>query len=95
MTPELTSFELLHSSHASAFTHSKQKISDVGSWLCSLGYFRFYVVFAFVILLIASVIGIVYPIWEARDLIAKFLTGNTFQELIEKSFHGSSRGGSR
>ena len=69
--------------------------ADVGPWLCSLGYFRFYVVFAFVILFIASAIGIVYPIWEARDLIAKFLTGNTFQELIEKSFHGSSRGGSR
>lgn len=65
------------------------------AWLCSLGYFRFYVVLAFIILIIASVVGIVYPIWEARDLIAKFLTGNTFQELIEKSFHGSSRGGSR
>ena len=63
--------------------------------LRSLGYFRFYVVLAFIILFLASVIGIVYPIWEARDLITKFLTGNTFQELIEKSFHGSSRGGSR
>lgn len=63
--------------------------------LCSLSYFRFYVVLAFIILFIASIVGIVYPIWEARDLIAKFLTGNTFQELIEKSFHGSSRGGSR
>ena len=49
----------------------------------------------FIFLFIASVIGIFYPIWEARDLITKFITGDTFQELIERSFHGSSRGGSR
>ena len=62
---------------------------------CSLGYFRFYIVLTFIFLFIASFIGIFYPIWEARDLITKFLTGDTFQELIERSFHGSSRGGSR
>lgn len=69
--------------------------ADESSCGCSLGYFRFYIVLTFIFLFIASVIGIFYPIWEARDLITKFLTGDTFQELIERSFHGSSRGGSR
>jgi len=67
----------------------------VGIFPCSLGYFRFYIVMTFAFLFVASFIGIFYPIWEARDLITKFLTGDTFQELIERSFHGSSRGGSR
>lgn len=61
----------------------------------SLGYFRFYVILTFIFLIIASVIGIFYPIWEARDLFFKVLTGDTFKEFIEKSFHGSSRAGSR
>ena len=50
-------------------------------------------VLTFIILIIASAVGIFYPIWEARDLITKFLTGETFQELIERSFHGGSRTG--
>jgi hypothetical protein len=61
---------------------------------CSLGYFRFYVIMSFIFLILASVLGTLWPIWEARDLFAKVLTGNTFQELIERSFHGS-RAGSR
>ncbi|KAK9904775.1 hypothetical protein WJX75_002276 [Coccomyxa subellipsoidea] len=60
----------------------------------SLGYFRFYVIMSFIFLILASVLGTLWPIWEARDLFAKVLTGNTFQELIERSFHGS-RAGSR
>jgi len=53
------------------------------------------VVLSFIFLIIASVIGIFYPIWEARDLFFKVLTGDTFKEFIEKSSHGGSRGGSR
>ena len=62
---------------------------SVYEFLRSLGYFRFYVILAFIFLILASAIGIFLPIWEARDLFAKVLTGNTFKELIEKSFHGS------
>ncbi|BDA49838.1 Urea-proton symporter DUR3 [Coccomyxa sp. Obi] len=61
----------------------------------SLGYFRFYVIMAFIFLILASAIGIFLPIWEARDLFAKVLTGNTFKELIEKSFHGSRHGSTK
>jgi hypothetical protein len=57
----------------------------------SLAYFRFYVVLAFIFLIMASLIGIFLPIWEARDLIFKFLTGDTFKEFIDKSFRGGSR----
>ena len=38
---------------------------------CSLGYFKFYVVLAFIFLLIATVIGTLLPLWEARDLFTK------------------------
>ena len=37
----------------------------------SLGYFRFYVVLTFIILIIASCIGIFLPIWEARGTMTK------------------------
>jgi hypothetical protein len=37
----------------------------------SLGYFRFYVVLTFVILILASLIGIFLPIWEARGTAMK------------------------
>ena len=37
----------------------------------SLGYFRFYVVLAFIFLLLATVIGTLLPLWEARDLFMK------------------------
>ena len=37
----------------------------------SLGYFRFYVVLTFIILIIAAAIGIFLPIWEARGTITK------------------------
>ena len=41
---------------------------DGSTWLCSLGYFRFYVVLGFIFLTAATAIGIFLPIWEARDL---------------------------
>lgn len=41
---------------------------DGNVWLCSLGYFRFYVVLGFIFLTAATAIGIFLPIWEARDL---------------------------
>jgi hypothetical protein len=57
----------------------------------SLGYFRFSVVLAFIFLLLATCVGTLLPVWEARDLFMKFLTGQTFQEWVEASFHGGSR----
>ena len=37
----------------------------------SLGYFRFYVVLTFIILIVAAAIGIFLPIWEARGTVTK------------------------
>ena len=37
----------------------------------SLGYFRFYVILTFIILIIAAAIGIFLPIWEARGTVTK------------------------
>lgn len=37
----------------------------------SLGYFRFYVVLTFIILILAAAIGIFLPVWEARGTITK------------------------
>jgi hypothetical protein len=39
--------------------------------LCSLAYFRFYVILGFFILISASVVGIAMPLWEARHLFFK------------------------
>lgn len=60
-----------------------------GTW--SKGYFRFYVVLAFAVIIVASIIGIFLPMWEARDIARKVLTGSTFKEYIERSFHGSKQ----
>ena len=38
---------------------------------CSLGYFRFYVVLGFFIIISGSLIGIFLPLWEARHLFFK------------------------
>ncbi len=40
-----------------------------GTW--SIGYFRFYVVLAFIFIIVASAIGIFLPLWEARGLFLK------------------------
>ncbi len=37
----------------------------------SLGYFRFYVVLTFILLILAAAIGIFLPVWEARGTITK------------------------
>ena len=39
--------------------------------ICSLGYFRFYVILGFFIIISGSVIGIFLPLWEARHLFFK------------------------
>ncbi|CAK0787648.1 hypothetical protein CVIRNUC_010870 [Coccomyxa viridis] len=58
-----------------------------GTW--SVSYFRFYVVLAFVVIIIASIIGIFLPLYEARGITRKVLTGSTFKGYIERSFGGS------
>jgi len=50
----------------------------------SLGYFRFYVVLTFVILILASLIGIFLPIWEARGTAMK-----VFQWRVRPARSGS------
>ena len=37
----------------------------------SLGYFRFYVVLGGMFLVLATVIGVLLPLWEAKDLVLK------------------------
>ena len=39
--------------------------------VCSIGYFRFFVVLGFIFILLATAIGTLMPIWEARNLFAK------------------------
>jgi hypothetical protein len=41
--------------------------------VCSLAYFRFYVVLGFFMLISASVVGIAMPLWEARHLFFKVI----------------------
>lgn len=40
-----------------------------GTW--SVGYFRFWVVLAFIFMMLASIIGIFLPLWEARGVFYK------------------------
>ena len=47
----------------------------------------------FIFILSSTFIGTVMPVWEARHLFAKVLTGQTFQEWVDKSFRGGSRRG--
>ena len=61
----------------------------------SLGYFKFYVALGFIFILSSTVIGTVLPVWEARHLFAKVLTGQTFQEWVDSSFRGSRKGSSK
>lgn len=51
----------------------------------SLGYFRFYVVLTFIILIIAAAIGIFLPIWEARGTVTKL-----FQWQARAALHDPS-----
>jgi len=44
---------------------------------CSLGYFRFYVILGFFIIITGSLVGIVLPLWEARHLFFKVTLGFT------------------
>ena len=68
----------------------------VGFFCCSLGYFRFYVILGFFIIISGSVVGIFLPLWEARHLFFKVATGSTYHEWVDKSSRGgSSRGGSQ
>ena len=61
-----------------------------------MGYFRFYVVLGFFIIISGSLVGIFLPLWEARHLFFKVVTGSTFHEWVDKSFRGgSSQGGSK
>ena len=39
--------------------------------VCSIGYFRFYVILGFIFILLATAIGTFMPVWEARNLFAK------------------------
>ncbi|KAK9840778.1 hypothetical protein WJX81_004136 [Elliptochloris bilobata] len=59
----------------------------------SLGYFRFYVVLTFIILIVASIIGIFLPIWEARGTVTKVFQWRVFKEFVDRSFRGGSRSG--
>lgn len=58
-------------------------------YTCSLGYFRFYVILGFFIILSGSVIGIFLPLWEARHLFFKVTcdTGQIQQSASRTSFH--------